>query len=79
LLGRVLELQVGIVVVNLQTEELGTDSVVAPHVLLITVEALPVASTLVHLCWREAADRAPCDRHGAWARAGWARWRGLHR
>jgi hypothetical protein len=45
-------------IMEFEVEKLGADPIVAPNVLLIVVEALPIAAALVNLLWGEVADGA---------------------
>jgi hypothetical protein len=59
-------------IMKLEAEQLGADTIMAPDVFFVTVEALAIASSFVDLVWREAADDAArdCDRVGRGC--GWA-------
>jgi hypothetical protein len=52
-----------IYIMELEVEELGIDPIVGPNVLLVAIEALPVAVVLVCLIRRKAANglAAHCD------------------
>jgi hypothetical protein len=45
-------------IMEFEVEELGADPIVASNVLLIAIEALPLAAALVNLLRGEAADGA---------------------